>query len=103
MTTTTPTTTETTARPPKNPNPIAARLARAEIKYQRLVHVLDDLRQAIDTAKGLLSHEEPSTALKAANCIGQLAVSYVRVYETGELETRLIALEESANQGRQSA
>ena len=79
-----------------NPNPSPARMARAELKYQRLSHILEYLREAIETAKGLLSHEDPATALKAANSVGQLAISYVRVYETGEIETRLLVLEESS-------
>jgi len=76
-----------------NPDPSPARRARAEQKYQRLAHILDDLREAIETAKALLTHEDHATALKAANSVGQLAISYVRVYEAGEIEHRLEVLE----------
>lgn len=73
--------------------PEIARRVRAEKKRERLAHILEDVEAAIATARALLEHEEPATALKAANCIGQLAVSYARVYEVGEIEGRIEDLE----------
>lgn len=82
-----------------NPNadPTKARQARNEKKRNALAHILKDVEAALEAAKGLLTHEDPAMVLKAANCVGQLAISYTRVYEVGEIEQRLEALEGMAS------
>lgn len=82
--------------PMANPNPITARRARNEQKRERLSHILNDVEAAITRAKALLENDDPGIVLRAANCVGQLAISYTRVYEVGEIEQRLEALEEAA-------
>jgi len=76
-----------------NNNPTKARRARAEQKRERLQHILEHVSMALDRSNELLAHEDPNTALRAANAIFQGAVAYARVYEVGELESRLEALE----------
>lgn len=80
-----------------NPNPKAGRLARNQKKRERLAHILDDVERALEAAKGLLGDADPNIVLRAANCVGQLAISYTRVYEVGEIEQRLEALEQAHN------
>lgn len=82
-----------------NPNPSAARKARSAKKRERLVHILEDVELAITKAKALLDNEDPNIVLRAANCVGQLAISYTRVYEVGEIEQRLETLEEANASG----
>lgn len=76
-----------------NPNPTKARRARSEQKRERLTHILAHVSNALERSSDLLEHDDPNIALRAANAIFQGAVAYARVYEVGELESRLEALE----------
>lgn len=76
-----------------NPNPKAAREAKATRKREALLPILTNLRDAVETAHELLQSEEESTKLKAVHAVSQAAVSYARVYEVGEIENRLAEIE----------
>lgn len=88
-----------------NPNPVKARLARKQArKAGTLRDVAGMLWEALETAQGLLSDSDTGTQLKAIHALSQTASSYARVYEVGELEARLEALEaaQAAQMGRAS-
>jgi hypothetical protein len=50
---------------------------------------------ALDKARGVMeaSAQKDDMVLRAANCIGQLAMSYAKLLEIGEYEGRLAAVE----------
>jgi len=72
-----------------NPNPIQARISKAEKKREVLTWMLSKLENAVETADELLNHEDPHIRLRAVHAISQVATSYAKVYEVGELEARL--------------
>lgn len=79
-----------------NPNadPLKARIAqRRKRKAGSLKDVSRMLWEALETARELLSEEDVQVRLKAIHALSQTASSYARVYEVGELEARLEALE----------
>lgn len=49
--------------------------------------------RALETAEALLESEDSAERLKACHAVFQGAAAYARVYEVGELEARLEALE----------
>lgn len=51
---------------------------------------------ALEAAERLLEHADPAIQLRAVHAISQAAGSYARVYEVGELEARLNALEQAS-------
>ena len=77
-----------------NPNPVQARATKARKRREALEPILDALRRSIDTARALLTDDDPALRLRAAHAVSQVAVSYARVYEVGELEARIEAIEE---------
>ncbi len=79
-----------------NPNakPLQARLTRkANSKPKNLQDVAQKLWRALETAEALLEEDSPELRLKAVHAVTQSAAAYARVYEVGELEARLEALE----------
>lgn len=77
-----------------NPNPSKARAARRQkAKVGTLKDVVGMLWEALETARGLLQDDDSHTRLKAIHALSQTASSYARVYEVGELEARIEALE----------
>ena len=85
-----------------NPSPFKARQARKKARQTgSLKDVTGMLWEALEAARELLSEEDVQVRLKAIHALSQTASSYARVYEVGELEARLEALE--AAQGGQTA
>ena len=83
-----------------NPNPFKARQSRKQArKGGTLKEVAGMLWEALEAARTLLSDEDTGTRLKAIHALSQTASSYARVYEVGELEARLEALE-AVQQGK---
>ena len=79
-----------------NQNPVAGRLAKkAQSKPGTLADVQARLWEAIIKAETVMEKrgQKDETVLRAANCIGQLAMSYSKVLEVGEYEARLAAVE----------
>ena len=79
-----------------NPNadPTKARLAKKrKHKPGNLQAVASKLWAALEAAEELLGEEDPYLRLKAVHAVSQVAGSYAKVYEVGELEARLQALE----------
>lgn len=86
-----------------NPNPHEARVARKRKRKPRdLQAVAAKLWAALETAEELLGHEDDQMKLKAVHAVSQVAGSYARVYEVGELEARIAALE-GVQEGREAA
>lgn len=80
--------------PNPHAQPLQARLARkAQGKPRNLQAVAEKLWRALETAEALLEESQPELRLKAVHAVTQAAAAYARVYETGELEARLEALE----------
>lgn len=83
-----------------NPNPHQGRLAqRRRRKPGNMQALAAKLWGALEVAERLLSHPEPATQLRAVHAISQAAGSYARLYEVGELEARLNALEQADEGG----
>ncbi len=79
-----------------NPNPHQARTARKrKSKPKDLKAVAAIVWDALETARALLENEDPQMQLKACHGVFQGAAAYAKVYEVGELEARLEALEAS--------
>lgn len=81
-----------------NPNPDAlrARLAKKrKHKPGNLQDVLAIVWDALKTAQVLLEDEDPAMQLKAAHGVFQGGMAYAKLYESGELEARLSALEKA--------
>jgi hypothetical protein len=82
--------------PVGNKNPVAGRLAQKDRgKPGDLAAVQVLLWTALDKARGVMeaSAQKDDMVLRAANCIGQLAMSYAKLLEVGETEARLQAVE----------
>ena len=62
-------------------------------KPANLQDVLNIVWDALKKAHGLLEDSDPVMQLKAAHGVFQGAQAYSKLYETGELESRLAALE----------
>ena len=83
-----------------NPNadPTKARQAKKrKRKPGNLQAVAAKLWAALEAAEELLAEDDPHLRLKAVHAVSQVAVSYTKVYEVGELEARLQALEVTLN------
>ena len=77
-----------------NPSPHEARQAKKrKRKPGNLQAVAVKLWAALEAAEELLAEEDPHLRLKAVHAVSQVAGSYAKVYEVGELEARLQALE----------
>lgn len=76
-----------------NPNPQKARATKAQRRREALEPILEAMREAVLTARELLTCEDQATQLRAVHAVSQAAVSYARVYEVGELEHRLEEVE----------
>ena len=76
-----------------NPNPNTARATKAQKRREALEPILEAMREAVLTARELLTSEDQATPLRAVHAVSQAAVSYARVYEVGELEHRLEEVE----------
>ncbi|KEF34101.1 hypothetical protein RDMS_09030 [Deinococcus sp. RL] len=75
-------------------DPLKARIAqRRKRKAGSLKDVTGMLWEALETARELLREDDVQVKLKAIHALSQTASSYSRVYEVGELEARLEALE----------
>jgi hypothetical protein len=82
-----------------NPNPSKARQVRKKKKLATLKDVTFYVQKALETAHKLLKEEDTQTKLKACHAVFQGAQAFTKLYEVGELETRLKAVEEwQANQ-----
>lgn len=83
-----------------NPNPHQARCARRKRRRIRKVGDLAAARrklwQAITTAEDILLDDESDTVtqLRAVHAITQATTAYAKLVEVGELEARLVSLEE---------
>ncbi|GHF32285.1 hypothetical protein HNQ07_000429 [Deinococcus metalli] len=84
-----------------NPNPHEARQAKRR-KRRAQPGTLEDARallwRALTRAGELLEVEDAGHALKAVHAISQGAAAYARIVEVGELEARLSALEDAADE-----
>ena len=83
-----------------NPNadPTKARLAKKrKRKPGNMQAVAGKLWAALEAAEELLAEDDPHLRLKAVHALSQVAGSYAKVYEVGELEARTQALEAVLN------
>jgi hypothetical protein len=79
-----------------NPSPHKARMAtRKKHKPGNLQDVLAIVWDALKTAQALLEEKDPVMQLKAAHGVFQGGMAYAKLYESGELEARLLALEQA--------
>jgi|GEM_PF-2601587 len=79
---------------PQPARPHVARLAKRKKNKPGNMHDLGEkLWAALQTAEDLLREDDPALKLKAIHALSQVAGTYARVYEVGELEARLAALE----------
>jgi phage terminase large subunit-like protein len=81
-----------------NPNPDALKARQAKKRKSKpkdLKAVAAIVWDALETARALLENEDPQMQLKACHGVFQGATAYAKVYEVGELEARLEALEVS--------
>jgi hypothetical protein len=77
-----------------NPSPHKARMAtKKKHKPGNLQDVLAIVWVALKTAQTLLENKDPVVQLKAAHGVFQGGMAYAKLYESGELEARLLALE----------
>jgi hypothetical protein len=79
-----------------NPNPWRARQEKKRIRKPRNLAALQlKVWRALCEAEGVLEGAEDSELkLKAIHGISQCAGQYVRLWEAGELEARVLALEQ---------
>lgn len=78
-----------------NPNPNEARKAKGEKRRNALLPAMEAVEKALQTATAILeTGADDSINLKAVHAVSQTAVCYARLYEVGELESRLEALEQ---------
>ena len=79
-----------------NSNPNKARQARKrKSKPGDLKAVAAIVWDALETARDLLSSSDSTEQLRACHAVFQGASAYAKVYEVGELEARLEALEKA--------
>jgi hypothetical protein len=79
-----------------NANPTKARQAKKrKNKPGNLQDVLGIVWDALQTAQKILESEDPVMQLKAAHGCFQGGMAYAKLYESGELEARLLALEQA--------
>jgi hypothetical protein len=79
-----------------NPSPHKARMAtKKKHKPASIQDVLMIVQEALETARDLLSEKDPTMQLKACHGCFQGAMAYSKLFEVGELEARLAALESS--------
>ena len=77
-----------------NPSPHEARQAKKrKRKPGNLQAVAGKLWAALEAAEELLGEDDPHLRLKAVHAVSQVAGNYAKVYEVGELEARIQALE----------
>jgi hypothetical protein len=57
--------------------------------------VLSIVWDALKTAQKILESEDPVMQLKACHGVFQGGMAYAKLYESGELEARLLALEQA--------
>ena len=76
-----------------NANPSKARQAKKRRKLVTLPDVALYVLKALETAHELLEDSDTQTKLKACHAVFQGVTAYAKVYEVGELEARLLALE----------
>jgi hypothetical protein len=77
-----------------NPSPHKARMAtKKKHKPLNIQDVLMIVQEALETARDLLSEKDPTMQLKACHGVFQGAQAYGKLYEVGEIEARLAALE----------
>lgn len=80
-----------------NPNPVAGRLARRAKRGSGDVRQLQaKLWKCIGEAELVMLGGDSTEKLKAAHCLSQVAMTFLKTIEIGELESRLEALEERA-------
>jgi hypothetical protein len=77
-----------------NPNPLKARQARKKKKRATLKDVTFYVQKALETAYKLLEEEDTQTKLKACHAVFQGAQAFTKLYEVGELEMQLKAVED---------
>jgi hypothetical protein len=77
-----------------NPSPHKARMAtKKKHKPLNIQDVLMIVQEALETARDLLSEKDPTMQLKACHGVFQGAMAYSKLFEVGEIEARLQALE----------
>ena len=82
-----------------NPNPYQARQGKKLVRKVGDMHgLLKKLWQAILEAERVLldaPHDQPKLSLKACHALSQCCGQYANLLEIGELEARIVALEEA--------
>jgi hypothetical protein len=80
-----------------NLNPVAGRLARRSKRSSGDVRQLQaKLWKCIGEAELVMIGGDSTEKLKAAHCLSQVAMTYLKTVEIGELEARLEELERRA-------
>ena len=81
-----------------NPNPNQARKAKGERRRSALLPAIEAVTKALKTATEILeTGEDDAIRLRAVHAVSQSAVCFARLYEVGELESRIEALEEAVD------
>ena len=84
-----------------NADPTKARLAKkAKEKPPNIQAAAQIVWQALETAREALSHPTVEMRLKAAHCVFQGAAAFSKLFEVGELEARLTALEKGTTDSK---
>jgi hypothetical protein len=79
-----------------NANPAKARLAKkAKSKQPSIKEASLIVWRALEAAQVILGESDPTLKLKACHCVFQGAQAFAKLHEVGELEARLLALEQA--------
>ena len=83
-----------------NPNPSKARQAlKQKMKPPSVQDAALIVWEALQAARGILDHPTAEMKLKACHAVFQGSQAYAKLYEVGELEARLTALEKGGTDG----
>jgi hypothetical protein len=86
-----------------NPDPLKARQAkRKKAKPPNIQSATEVVWKALQTATKILADENATMKLKACHAVFQGAQAFAKLYEVGELEARLSALEADQSPAPQS-
>jgi hypothetical protein len=76
------------------PDPVKARLGKREkSKPPNIQSAAEVVWKALQTAQKILENEDSTMKLKACHAVFQGAQAFAKLYEVGELEARMVALE----------
>jgi hypothetical protein len=79
-----------------NPNPHQARTAKKKrAKPPSIREASLIVWKALEAAQAILKETDPTLKLKACHCVFQGAQAFAKLHEVGELEARLLALEQA--------